>query len=138
MTQTILDARIAYRLLEGKTELDVLAGARYVAVKSDIDFKGGRFDQSSLDLDEAWVDPLIGIRLNHQINEKWNAILRADVGGFGVSSDFVWEVFGGFGYQVTETTTLFAGYRHLDVDYDRSFTFDVEMSGFVIGGKFSF
>ena len=36
---------------------------------------------------KSWLDPLVGVRFNHEFNDRWSVVLRGDVGGFGVSSE---------------------------------------------------
>ena len=134
-----MNLKLAYRVIDdGNTTFDVMAGARYFRAETKIDIKGGLLDGRGVDNSTDWIDPLIGFRMNHQFSKKWNGMLRADIGGFGASSDLTWEAFGGIGYQLTETANLFVGYRHLDMDHDRSILFDAQMSGAVMGCRFSF
>ena len=45
----------------------------------------------------------------------------------------------GAGYRTGESSEVFLGYRHLDIDYsDNNFTYDTETSGFLLGMHFSF
>ena len=63
------------------------------------------------------------------------------MGGFGVSSDFTGQVFGGVGFQVKPRFALVGGYRYLRVDYfneDSGFVFKTAMNGIVMGAKFKF
>jgi hypothetical protein len=65
---------------------------------------------------------------------------NADIGGFGVSSDLVWQAFLGFGYRITENASLAVGYRGLGVDYSSGEyrTLDVINHGPVLGFEFRF
>jgi opacity protein-like surface antigen len=55
---------------------------------------------------------------------------KADIGGFGVSSDLVWQVYGGVGWQMSKRTALELGYKYFAIDYsDGGFTYDVANSG---------
>ena len=138
MDQTILSLWLAYRVLEGPTSVDVMAGARYMSIGTDIGFQGGTRDGTEASEDADWIDPLIGVRISHDFSEKWHGQLRADVGGFGVSSDLAWEVFAGVGYHITDSIQMYGGYRYLNVDHDRSYVFDAETQGVVIGANFRF
>lgn len=63
----------------------------------------------------------------------------ADVGGFGVASDYTWKLSGTLGYQFSDWFSARAGYRHLKVDYeDGGFVWDVELSGPIVGASFRF
>jgi hypothetical protein len=88
---------------------------------------------------EDWIDPMIGLRIEHQITEKWVALARADIGGFGVGSDFSWQAFGAIGYRWRPNAAILAGYRYLDIDYDSNgFTFDAATAGIMIGLQWTF
>jgi hypothetical protein len=75
------------------------------------------------------------------LNEKWSFLGRADIGGFGVGSDFSWNALAGFGYKTSETQTAYIGYRALSVDRedgtgDDLFKWDVLYYGPEIGYEF--
>ncbi len=79
-----------------------------------------------------WVDPFVGVRARYNFTDRLYAIAKADIGGFGVSSDLVWNAYGALGCNLTKTgkTTLELGYRYMSVDYTRGgFTYDMATSG---------
>ncbi len=77
-----------------------------------------------------WVDPFVGARFHYDLNDRVYVTAKADVGGFGISSDLTWQVYGALGIHVTDSTTLELGYKHMAVDYTRGgFTNDVATSG---------
>ena len=56
------------------------------------------------------------------------------VGGFGIGSHLTWDTFGALGYQFNNSISTVAGYRHLEMDYERKgIVFDAALSGPVIG-----
>ena len=57
--------------------------------------KGGLIGSVSVSDDETWVDPVIGLRGRLNMTEKFYLSGWAMVGGFDVSSKFMWDVFGG-------------------------------------------
>ena len=66
-------------------------------------------------------------------------MLRGEVGGFDLGSDLTWQVMGGVGYRVGESSDVFFGYRHLEIDYsENNFTYDTETSSFILGMNFFF
>ena len=74
------------------------------------------------------------IRESYNLNEKVYISAYGDIGGFGVSSEETWQLFGGIGYEFENGVFVEAGYRYLRVDYTSGgFTFDVEASGFLLG-----
>jgi hypothetical protein len=116
------------------TTLDALGGARYwnqeldlsLAVDASVKLgnlglkrSGSRAVARSGTLE--WVDPFVGARLRHELAPGWGEIeFLGDVGGFGVGSDFTWQLFGGysFDFSVMQTTLHgLVGYRALSIDY---------------------
>ena len=73
---------------------------------------------SPLDIGDSWVDPFIGLRYLGPINNKWNWLLRGDIGGFGVGSDFAWRVDAGVTYDITKQWEAAIWYKVLDIDYE--------------------
>lgn len=67
-----------------------------------------------------WVDPFIGGRLRHRFGGDKELTVEGDVGGFGVGSDFSWQVVATYGFDLTCMGTpihTLVGYRALAVDY---------------------
>jgi hypothetical protein len=122
--------------------LDVLGGGRYTYLNAELDIEGAGPLGADLEVEKSkdWIDPIVGGRVRIDITERLAFNLRGDVGGFdiGSSSDLVWNVIGALGYQLSENTTLWIGYRHLDIDYEDGsgagqFEYDVEMTGPILG-----
>ena len=61
------------------------------------------------------------------------------VGGFGVSSDLVWDALGVVGYEVSDVTSIIVGYRASGVDYSSGgFSYDTVQQGPIVGAAFRF
>ena len=110
--------------------------------KEDLDIKGSGPLGVDIEVDKSkdWVDAIVGGRVQLDLSEKFTFSLRGDAGGFdiGSSSDLVWNLVAALGYELSDRTTLWLGYRHLDIDYDDGsgsslFEYDVEMTGPVFG-----
>jgi opacity protein-like surface antigen len=113
-------------------------GARIWWVSTEIDFSGAVIDASGSD-SETWVDPIIGLKGRLNLSPEFFLTSWAMIGGFGVSSDFTWDVMGGLGYEVSDSISLVAGYRGLGVDYKHDgFVFDVVQDGPILGAVFRF
>jgi opacity protein-like surface antigen len=130
---------VEFRLLESEGgSLDALAGARVWWLKTEIDFSGQIFNASGSD-SETWVDPIVGLKGRLNFSPDFYFTSWAMIGGFGVSSDFTWDVMGGLGYNAWDSVSLVAGYRGLGVDYENDgFVFDVVQHGPIIGAVFRF
>ncbi len=80
--------------------------------------------------DEDWVDPIVGLRGQWNINDKWFLAGRGDIGGFSVGSDFAWSVQATVGYNFTSHVSAELGYRYLHTDYTNGdFSYDVATAG---------
>lgn len=119
--------------------LDVMAGFRLWAVDNELSFSGGLLGGTSPSDDETWVDPIVGMKGRFSFSPNLYLTGWAIIGGFGVSSDFMWDVMGGFGYAFTPGFSLVAGYRGLGVDYSNGgFLYDVVQHGPIMGAAFRF
>jgi hypothetical protein len=129
-----------YRGVAGdRLNVDVLAGARIWYVNTEIDLRAGLRPARSVQDDNAWADPIIGLRSTAQLGRGFFFAGAADVGGFGLASDLTWQLLGAIGYQFNDWLSTRAGYRHLEVDYqDDGFIWDVELSGPIVGATFRF
>ncbi len=135
-TLTIAQAALAYDVIKQQgTSVAFYGGLRYWDVTAEIDFTANAsVDLSNLGLkrkgsiavarsgDVNWVDPVIGMRLRQEITPRDEISLLADIGGFGVGSQFSWQVFGGYTHtwDIGRNTqlALALGYRILSVDYE--------------------
>lgn len=146
----------------GSTAFDVLAGARYwhqdVDVSADltgtlalsgplvdITISKNRAVVSSGSVD--WVDPFIGARVRHQLAPGQQIVLRGDVGGFDVGSQFSWQAIATYNWQLGVTHGIpvdgYVGFRALSADYSQGsgtskFVFDNVIYGPVIGATMRF
>lgn len=86
---------------------------------------------------EAWFDPFIGARVGYDLSRTWTLELRADIGGFGVGSEFSWQAIAFLGWRFDlfgADAALLLGYRALGQDYqDNDFEWDVIAHGPAIG-----
>ena len=146
---SIKDANV----FERSTAVDVLAGARYwhqdISLRFDLtgtlDLNGvvvsrNRAIARSGDVD--WVDPLVGLRVRHQLAPGQELVLRGDVGGFDAGSQFSWNVLGAYSFTFAVrngiTYSGLLGYRALSVDFEEGsglnkYVYDVVQHGPVVG-----
>ena len=126
--------------------LDLMAGARYWNVENEITVKA-RLTGVGIEVIKelsgsdgaSWVDPMIGVKSRIDTNSPFYLTGWGMIGGFGIGSDFNWDVMGGVGYQWTDHFSTVAGYRALGVDYDDDgFVYDVIQQGVALGAVISF
>ena len=137
----------------GPVALDVLGGARYWYQEADLSLAlAGTVDTGELEIAGTrafarsgsidWLDPIIGARLRYTVAPGHELVLRGDIGGFGVGSDFSWQAIGAYGFELGTyqgiTFSGVIGYRALYVDYvqgegRRRYEFDMLVHGPVLG-----
>lgn len=125
---------VFYRVADtSQGSLDLYAGVRYNDLSLELDATGNNLDKSR-SADREWADPILGARMRWNINESWYLAAKGDIGGFGVSSEFTWNLYGALGYQINDTVSVEVGYRAFDTDYeDDGFTYDITQSGLQLG-----
>ena len=120
-----------YRLPTKKGAIDWLFGVRYYS-------HAFKLRSTSLSVDEEWADPIIGMRWNMPFADNWNLLLRGDIGGFGVGSDFSWGARAVVDWQPWKHASIDAGFRALVTDYETgsgadNYKYDGKIWGPVIG-----
>ena len=113
MYQGILEGYGVYRVKTGRGPLDFYGGVRWWDMDVELDVNGSKIVENTAD----WVDPVVGARWMLQIADSWHLILKGDIGGFGIASDFTWNLQGGFVWDATDYLSLVFQYRALSVDY---------------------
>jgi hypothetical protein len=140
-----IDAQIheAFVARSFATGWDWMLGARYQELETDIDLSTGGVPIPSLGNTHSWIDPIVGVRYHTKLGEDWSVDARADVGGFGVGSDFVWNASVLAGYHFSPGFAVLLGYRALSFDFEERggsdrLSYDLSMYGPILGVSFSF
>ncbi|WP_333835322.1 hypothetical protein [Rubrimonas sp.] len=104
----------AWRLWEeGGSFIDAFGGGRFVSLDSTVT-AGSRSASKST----SYAEPIIGARVGHAATERVTLNASANIGGFGVGSEFTWEAYAGGNYAFTERVSAELGYRYLSIDYE--------------------
>jgi hypothetical protein len=119
--------------------LEAGIGARINSIQVGLNLNlagpGGGTANATQNKTNTWVDPLIIARAKTWINNKWLLSLRADIGGFGVGSQFAWQLQPDIAYRVSKLLQLGIGYRAISMDYHNKksgadrFVFDMDEYG---------
>jgi len=138
--QGILEAFVKYRSKLEIGYIDYYAGIRWW--HNDIDMNYNLLNMSGT---YDWCDPVLGARWTYPVNEKWSLRLRADVGGFGMASDFTAAVETVALYNISEEWQLKMSFKSLWVDYEEGtegtkdyFAYDTVNFGPIIGITYKF
>lgn len=131
---------VSYRWLETPTtRFDTYAGVRVNWMETDVEID--RFLQPDISASgsQTWVDPIIGIRFQQELSEKFFFRAVGDVGGFGIESDFTWQALAAVGYHINENSSVLLGYRAIGIDYThKQLTYDVTSHGILLGYEMKF
>lgn len=127
---------------QGQTVVDLIAGARYWHIDAELQFSGGLgvLAGRRIDNTESWVDPVLGVKGRLPFGEsRFYFEGGAGIGGFGVGSEFAYEINANVGYQWTKSIGTTIGYRMFDVDYEKGgFLYDVRQEGLQLGLTWAF
>mgnify|MGYP001765512930 CR=1 FL=1 len=140
MDQTALEVDLGWDLSDRFT---VFGGLRYIDITSDIMLKGPNDTRVRGKGSEQWIDPVIGAHYTYPFSDKWSAMLRGDIGGFGVGSQFAWQGIAELRWQVRPNIGIVGAYRYIDMDYSSGrgptyFLYDMAISGPALGVAFAF
>ena len=110
---------------------DVTAGARVWHLDYTMDQIGG---PSLIDENEFWADPVVGGRMSLDLPHGFGLELRGDVGGFGVGSEFAWNIEVAFKAELADNIGAEVGFRHLQSRYETGsgsdfFEWDIASAG---------
>lgn len=120
---------------DDQSVIDAFGGIRYWNIDSHLSLGGPGAGHT-----ESWVDPMIGIKGRTALGDTdFYASAGASLGGFGMNSEFFYDVNVNLGYQWSDSIGTTIGYRLYDLDYeDDGFVYDVRQEGWVIGLTWSF
>ena len=141
----MIEAGGAFRTEKGPHIFDMLGGVRYTKLEPDV--TTAPIPPAVLPpgqkrgLSEDWYDPIVGVRYLYDFGNKWMISARGDIGGFGVGSDFTWNVLALVHFQPWKYAAIIAGYRVLDQDYEdgsgaNRFAYDMRLKGPVLALNF--
>ncbi len=105
---------------------------------------GGGTSTQSASASKTWVDPMLIARVATPSSpRKWFGQFRGEIGGFGVGSDFAWQVQGIAGYRFSKLFDMSVGYRGIGFDYqsgegNKTFIYDMTIFGPMIRFGFTF
>lgn len=113
---TLAQLAAFYRVYDGKTPVDVIAGARMISSTNRLDFNSARFPAlggqgMSVGKTRTDIDPIIGVRVSVPFSERFVGNLYGDYGGFGIGDNQqTWRVSANVGWNATRTFRMSLGY----------------------------
>ena len=110
--------------------LRFLAGVRAYSVKQTVTIEGRELPAAST----VVVDPILGAYGTWKLTDSWDFELRGDIGGFGMSSEFTYQVMALFHWDINESLAIPFGYRVLGHQIKQDeILMDMRMAGMVLG-----
>lgn len=137
--EIVFQADAAYRMSKN---VEFLFGARYVRLQTTLDTTTILGGSERRENDATFLDPVVGVRFFATPGERLRLQAQADVGG-GAGMDFTWQAAVNFGYQASDSLSLWLGYRALSMDFDESggrnlFSADLLSHGPLVGAALHF
>jgi opacity protein-like surface antigen len=131
---------VTYNVIDQpETRFDLYAGARVNSLDTDLDILTNKIGTFSDSASKTWVDPIIGVRLQQELPNRFFVRAVGDIGGFGVSSDLTWQALAALGYHINDSASVLLGYRGIGTDYeDGQFGYDVISHGVLLGFEYKF
>jgi hypothetical protein len=129
LTMALVEADATFRPKDLRS-LEFVGGVRVLDVHQTIDFPL----LPSVRADAILIDPVVGAQGAWPLGKKWWFRLRGDIGGFGISSEFTYQVYGGFRWNFAGDFGLDLAYRILGYQIDQSdVEMDLTLQGLVLG-----
>lgn len=102
--------------------LDAGVGLQLNSIQSSIDITvttpGGPQPRNKSQ-SKTWVDPSAIVRAKLPLSDKVFTLIRANIGGFGIGSDFAWQLQGYVAYKFSSVFHASIGYRVISTEYDK-------------------
>jgi hypothetical protein len=128
-----------YRVYDGdNASFDVLAGAHYLEASVGLDLTTPNRTLSG-DVDDDWWNFLVGLRGEYGFSENFGVEGFGFYGGFGGSSDELYDLFAATNWRFNDMFTASLGWRWFSNKFsgDR-LDFEVSFSGPLVGLEFTF
>ncbi|WP_429132476.1 hypothetical protein [Ensifer sp. 4252] len=117
---------------DGRSNIDVVAGARVWHASTEISSSGGLLGGVSGRDSATWVDAMAGFRGRYFLTDHFYLSAWGLVGAG--QADLDWDLAAGVGYEFSDRISTIAGYRALGVDYNHDrFIFDTVQQGPILG-----
>ena len=129
LKNTIGEVDLVFRPASAPT-LRFLAGVRVYSISQTVILLGRELPEASTTV----ADPVLGAYGSWMLSDGWDFELRGDLGGFGVSSEFTYQMMALFKWGLSDSVSLPFGYRVLGYQIRQDdIRMNTRMGGLVLG-----
>jgi hypothetical protein len=126
-------AAVRYQLFDDH-KLDLIAGVQNTFLDIDQTLIVGSMPSSITKYSYDWTDPLIGLRYQYPLSQKWLIWLRGNMGGFNASTQRIIDLSTDIQYLMNTNISFNMGYRYLKIDFkEDDILYDVALDGIYLG-----
>jgi hypothetical protein len=134
-------------LYKVKPWLEVGVGGLLNSIKVGLDINrnniGGGTTNIKKETSQTWFDPMLIAVFKNTPGKKIIYSFRGEIGGFGVGSEFAWQVQAYAGYRFSKLFQIQGGYRIISLDYETGngsdyFLYNMDTFGPVVRFGFNF
>lgn len=135
LKETVIEGGLGYTFARsGRFSMDALLGARFFNTTVNVDADNTEIANEKFN----FLDPYVGVRFLTDW-EKWALRGRADIGGFGLGSEYSYKLNGFVSYKFKETLVLSLGYQIYQPFYKEDlFEYKLANEGFLLGFTIGF
>jgi hypothetical protein len=125
----IAEADVTYRPASAPT-LKFLAGLRVYSIEQSVSILSQPLPKANTTV----LDPIFGAQGEWALSERWDFEIRGDIGGFGISSEFTYQLMALFHWDLSSTVSIPFGYRILGYQIKTDEVWmKTQMGGLVLG-----
>ena len=129
LDNVIAEADVTYRPGNAPT-LKFLAGVRSYSIDQTLIVR----EEAEYSTNTTVVDPILGAQGAWTMGNRWDFEMRGDIGGFGISSEFTYQLLLVFNWDISHTLSIPFGYRLLGYQIKSGDVWmNTRMSGMVFG-----
>lgn len=139
LTQIVGTALGMYRVVDADRQwLDLGVGVRAFGMATTFSLNAGRLPGFSISPGASWADPIVAARYHLSFSSRWGLTAYGDIGG-GPDSELTWQLLGTIDYQMTNSTVMQIGFRHLQFEYEGNVLHqNMGMTGPIVAGTMRF
>lgn len=110
-------------LYQVKPWLELGVGGLLNSLSLEVDVRFNNLNGGVVDVNrknsQTWFDPMLIAQSRGKFNKDVFYVVRGEIGGFGIGSDFAWQARALAGYRFSRVFYITGGYRAIGLDYQK-------------------